>query len=109
MRLAIEYRWAEMREVAVAGGLLSYGNNLAGAVRLAGVYAGRILKGRKPADLPVQQAVKFELVEFACNRARSLFLEHAAAQNLLSRHALVQHNFSIRHFQIGIARAVFQE
>jgi len=45
MRLAIEYRWAEMREFAVAGGLMSYGTNLADAFRLAGVYAGRILKG----------------------------------------------------------------
>jgi len=45
MRLAIEYRWAELHEFAVAGGLMSYGTNLADAFRLAGVYAGRILKG----------------------------------------------------------------
>jgi putative ABC transport system substrate-binding protein len=50
------------RTFAAAGGLMSYGGNLTDSFRLAGVYIGRILKGEKPANLPVQQATKVELI-----------------------------------------------
>ena len=53
------YVW---REYAAAGGLMSYGTGLADNFRQMGVYTGKILKGTKPADLPVQQVVKVELV-----------------------------------------------
>src|SRR2546421_3316986 len=73
------YAW---REFAASGGLISYGPSLTSAFRLVGAYAGKVLKGAKPADLPVQQSTTFELV---INLATAKALGLTVPQSMLMR------------------------
>ena len=78
-KLPATYPW---RDFVEAGGLMSYGASLHDSIRQVGVYTGRIIKGAKPADLPVVQSSKFE---FVINLATAMMLGIVVPPTLLAR------------------------
>jgi putative tryptophan/tyrosine transport system substrate-binding protein len=84
--LATQYRMPAiyyLREFVEAGGLISYGNRIPDAYHQVGIYVGRILKGEKPGDLPVQESVKFELL-INLKTAKALGIDVPNATQLLA-------------------------
>src|SRR5262249_53385494 len=84
--LAAHYRIPaiyQVRGFAEAGGLMAYGNSVAAMYLLVGNYVGRILKGEKPADLPVQESTKFELV-VNLKTAKALGIEVPISMQMLA-------------------------